>query len=249
MSKYEALHALYLVDQQVRGLESRLDGARAHLRAQTLKLDTLTKQLAEISDQHRHAQASEANLESDVKGIEERINKIREQMNNSKTNKEYSAFLVEVNTLKADKSKVEERALQLLGEADKLAARMEQLKTQVAEQQKIKGLAEKELAARTAEVSTELDALKAKRTEAANQVPPATLAVFEKLADDMDGEAMAPVEQDDPRRMEYNCGGCYMSIPVEAVNKLVTQDDIVRCTSCTRILYLAKPMKEAMGIK
>lgn len=249
MSQYEALHELFLVDQQVRGLQSRLDSSAAHLRAQTGKLDTLNKRLVELSEQHRQAQASETNLENEVKAAEQRIDKLREQMNSAKTNKEYSAFLVEVNTLKSDKSKIEERALALLGEAEKLSARMDELKEQVVEQEKVQALAEQELAARKQEVGEDLERLKAQRSSAASKVPDDALAVFEKLADDTDGEPMAPVEQDDPRRMEYNCGGCFMSIPVEVVNRLATQDQIVRCTSCGRILYLAKTMREAMGMK
>ncbi|QNN21047.1 hypothetical protein HED60_01770 [Planctomycetales bacterium ZRK34] len=249
MTKYEALHELYLVDQQVRGLQSRLDGAQAYVRAQTNKLDALNKQLAELSEQHRQAQATEANLENEVKSIEQRIDKLREQMNSAKTNKEYSAFLVEVNTFKADKAKIEERALELLGESDKIAERMSQVKAQAEDQQKIKAHAEAELEKRRAEVGEDLDRLNAKRKEAAAAVPGDALAVFEKLADDTDGEPMAPVEQDDPRRMEYNCGGCFMAIPAEVVNRLATQDNIVLCTSCGRILYLAAPMREAMGIK
>ena len=249
MTKYEALHELYLVDQQVRGLQSRLDSAQAHVRAQNNKLEALNKQLTDLSDQHRQAQATEANLENEVKSIEQRIAKLRDQMNSAKTNKEYSAFLVEVNTFKADKAKVEERALELLGESDKLADRMNQLKAQVEDQLKLKTHAQGELEKRRAEVGEDLDRLNAKRAEAAAKVPDAALAVFEKLADDTDGEPMAPVEQDDPRRMEYNCGGCFMAIPAEVVNRLATQDNIVLCTSCGRILYLAKTMREAMGIK
>jgi len=249
MSNYEALHELYLVDQQVRGLQSRLDAATTYVRVQTNKLDTLNKQLAELSDQHRQAQASEANLENDIKGAEQRIEKLREQMNSAKTNKEYSAFLVEVNTLKADKSKLEERALELLGESDKLKERIDELKRQVEAQEKVKAHAESELAERKQEVGEDLERLKAQRADKAAKVPDSTLSVFEKLADDTDGEPMAPVEQDNPRRMEYNCGGCFMSIPAEMVNRLATQDDIVLCTSCGRILYLAPSMKESMGIK
>jgi hypothetical protein len=249
MTKYDALHELYLVDQQVRGLQSRLDAASTHVRAQTNKLDALKKQLTDLADQHRQAHASEANLENEIKSIEQHINKLRDQMNSAKTNKEYSAFLVEVNTFKADKARIEERALELLGESDKLAERMNQLKVQVEDQQKVKTHAEGELEKRRAEVGEDLDRLKAKRQTAAAAVPGDALAVFEKLADDTDGEPMAPVEQDDPRRMDYNCGGCFMSIPVEVVNRLATQDNLVLCTSCGRILYLAAPMKQAMGIK
>ena len=51
MTLHDALHALYLLDQQVRGLQSRLDSASQHLRAQEFKIKQLTDQLNELTDQ------------------------------------------------------------------------------------------------------------------------------------------------------------------------------------------------------
>ena len=39
------------------------------------------------------------------------------------------------------------------------------------------------------------------------------------------------------------CGGCFMGIPAEIVNRLMTNDEVIRCSNCTRILIL-KESKE-----
>jgi len=60
---------------------------------------------------------------------------------------------------------------------------------------------------------------------------------------------MAPVHEEDRRRMEYCCGGCFMQIPVEKVNLLARGDTLVTCGSCARILYFEAALKETFGGK
>lgn len=243
----DALHALFLVDQQVRGLEGRLEGARRHVNAQQNKIDQLQRQLHELQEQLRATKAHEATAEAEADDFEQRVEKLRQQMNSVKTNREYSALLVEVNTLKTDKAKVEERALELLQQVEQLQEEIKQVELKLAEQEKIKQVADRELASRTGEVGEQLEALKAQRAEAASKVPRDVLAVFDRLAESLDGEAMTHVVQEDQRRMEYTCGGCYMTLPIETVNQLYSTDKLVRCPSCTRILYLDQEVKATLG--
>ncbi len=249
MNLHDALHALFVLDQQVRGLQSRLDSAERHVRAQEIKIKQLTDQLNEQKKQLQQTKATEANFEGEANAIEERINKLREQMNNAKTNKEYSAFLVEVNTLKADKAKKEEEAIELMGEIEIINAKVAEAEQKLAEQNKVKGVADQELINRTNEVGEQLEELKRQRQSATTGIPEKPLAIFNKMADDTEGEAMAPVIREDPRRLEFTCGGCYMSIPAETINQLFSQEDVVQCTSCRRILYLEKELRQSMGSK
>lgn len=249
MALNDALYKLYLVDQQVRGLESRVSGARRYARAQQAKLQELEAERERLVNQLHHAEASGNNLENEIASTDERINKLRDQMNAVKTNKEYSAMLVEVNTLKADRSKVEDRALEIMGEVESLKGQVETLDASIAEQRKVTEMAEQELNQRHGEVADRLEELKTERDEAAKELPAEALQVFDRLADTMDGEAMAPIIEQDRRRLEYVCGGCYMQIPVERVNQLITADEMVRCPSCKRILYLEPELKDAMGVR
>ena len=247
MTLQAALHELFLIDQQVRGLESRLDGARNQVKVQQSKIDKLTAQIKEVGDQLKHVTAAEKSWENEANSVEARITKLRDQMNSAKTNKEYSAFLVEVNTQKVEKAKHEEKALELMAQVEKLQAQVADLQAKLAEQQKIKTVADSDLAKGTAEVSERLDELKRQRADSAAKVPSDALSVFDKLANDMEGEAMAPVVQDDPRHLEYSCGGCYMSIPAEKYNQLFKFEKIVHCPECGRILYLEDAMKGTLN--
>ena len=74
--------------------------------------------------------------------------------------------------------------------------------------------------------------------------------LFDKLADDYDGEAMAPIDEIDRRNREYTCNSCNMHLPFELVAQLSNRSDHVRrCPSCTRILYVREDMKMTTGKK
>ncbi|MHC4996166.1 MAG: zinc ribbon domain-containing protein [Planctomycetota bacterium] len=238
-----------MIDQQVRGLEGRLGGRRIIKKVQQNKCDKLNQQLREIDGQLKKAQAEASDLENQANVCEGKILKLREQMNTAQTNKEYSTFLVEVNTFKSDKGKLEEEALERMGDIEKLQEQVAELQGKLDEQQKIKAVAEHDLQARTAEVQEQLDQKKALREEAASKISPDDLLVFDRLAESHDGEAMAELSLEDKRRMEYCCGGCYMSLPVEVVTRLAPKDTLVPCPSCGRILYMGKELREEMGIK
>ena len=91
-----------------------------------------------------------------------------------------------------------------------------------------------------------LEDLNAKRAEAAKDVPAPALAVFDRIAGNYDGDAMAAIEiQGAKPPHEYICGGCYMSLNAEHVNALRTRDEIRTCDNCGRILYLEPQADEA----
>jgi predicted nucleic acid-binding Zn-ribbon protein len=69
------------------------------------------------------------------------------------------------------------------------------------------------------------------------------LQIFKRVAETYDGEAMAIIEEQDGKAGAYSCGGCFMGITAETVNLLMTNDDIIRCPNCTRILVLIESVK------
>lgn len=250
MSLQEQLRQLFQLDQRVRGLRTRLDAAQATHKAQSTKLQRLTQQRDELAGQIKQAKAKAGELESQVDEIESRIATLREQMNSVKNNKEYSALLVEVNTIKVEKGKIEEEALTHLSQVDMLSQSLESTQTKVDDQQKLVTLAEQEVNARREEVGQQLDEATRDRDEAKEKVPADAQAVFFRQANIHEGEAMAPVVEESRKNLEYSCGGCYMSLPVERVNATISQpDSITTCTSCGRILYADNELRKTMAPK
>ena len=247
MSVQEKLRQLFLLDQQIRGLRSRVDAAARRLAAQQAKLDQYQRQQSELHDQLQQAKAVAANLASDALASEQRIEKVRQTMATVRSNKEYSALLVEVNTLKVEQEKVQEKEIEQMTRVEELEARHLEVSDKAVEQNKLVELAQKEVDEGEAEIAGQLDELVKERDAAAEPIDPETLALYRKLNDATEGEALAEIEEQDRRRMEYTCGACFMSLPIQVVNAtLTTHDKPVVCSSCQRILYVGNELKEAL---
>ncbi len=248
MSLQEQLKELSTLDAHVRGLSRRLDLGTKRKAFQQNKLDQLEQQLAELRDQAKRIEAHANTLEQDAKAAEERTEKLRGQMNTVKTNKEYSALLVEVNTLKAEQTKTEELVLEQMERVDEHKQRIAELEEKIAEQKKLVELADKEVDEAKSEVGEQLDQATSERDAAAGQVPDDVRLLFEKLNSDTDGEAVAGVEEQNRRRMEYTCGGCFMALPIEKVNATITKPDtITQCPYCHRILMVSDELRSGLA--
>ena len=250
MSLQEQLHQLYVLDQHVRGLRSRLDAAERRQQALEKKRDQLHQQQTEVQQQLKHGQAQAAGYEQQASDAEQRMEQLRKQMNSVRSNKEYSAMLVEVNALKQTKAKHEDQALEQMNEVEQLKHRLSDLEQRATEQQKLVDQAVQEVEQARAEVGEKLSDAEAKRDAAAAEIPEEARQLFWRLADSFDGEAMAPVEEEDRRRMEYTCGGCFMNIPIERVNAIMAKPgEPSTCPNCGRILYVDQDLKAALAPK
>lgn len=237
MSVTKHLLDVFRVDKQLRGLRSRLDAADRFLSQQTQLLADLEKSKAILEVQAKQLKAAAANDGGEAKRIEARSESLREQMNSSKTSKEYAAFQNELATLKTQKSDSETRVLESMAKADEVARQLQAVLDQHAERVKIVQGATADKAARNAEIKERLEELTAQRKTLAAAVPPKELAMLEQLIKSRGDEAMAPVEVLDRRSHEGSCSACMMAVPVEAVSALMS-GKLVNCPSCRCVLYI-----------
>lgn len=250
MALQDQLRDLYLLEKQVRGMRARLNAAISRTNALQAKRQQLQRQRDEIAEQLKQAQARVSTAEKEISEMDSRIEKARTQMNSVKSHKEYQALVVEVNTLKVDKGKVEEKALERMQEVDNLKAKLGEMEQQLADRAKLESNSLAEVQAARDEVGAKLDEVTAQRDAAAAALPRDAVVTFNRLADMHEGEAMAEIEEQDRRRKEYTCGGCYMSLPVERINAVMGRPDtIVTCPACGRILYVNEELKAAIGAK
>lgn len=250
MTLQTQIYELFLLEKQVRGLNRRLEVATYQHNQMQTKLNRLQAQHVELATQLKQTQAHASSLEHQARDVETRINVLREQMASVTNNKEYSALLIEVNTLKLSKGKIEEEALVQMEQVETLQKQLAELDTQVADQKKMVAAAEGEVQTRKTEVGAELTDRTAKRDAAAQAIAPDIINTFHRLCDQHDGEALAPAVEDNAKRMEYSCGGCYMAIPLERVNSLFTQPNtLTTCPSCQRFLYVDDILREQMDAR
>jgi predicted nucleic acid-binding Zn-ribbon protein len=250
MSVTEKLLRVFRVDQQLTGLQSRLRGAEKFLGEQTKQLGALDSKRESLNTQLRQLQATIADHEGEMARLDSRVEQLREQMNNAKTNKEYKAFLTEVNTLKADRSTNETAALELMTKADALKAQLGEIDAQRGERQKVTKVADEDRGKRADEIRDKLKELIAERETLVNEVPADVLKAYTDLVARLGEDAMAPLNELDRRRHEYTCGNCQMALPVESVNSLLKGNagthGVTRCVSCGCILYIEKETVESL---
>ncbi len=243
MSVTAKLVRLHRVEIQIRGLTERLHQADRYLKMQDDTLAALDKQAETVRAQLRMAEATLKNDETEAAGIEDRIAKYREQMNAAKTNKEYTAFLTEINTLKADKAKVEERELGQMTKAEELRAQAAKIEAEREDRLKVRTVAKADRDQREAEIHDRLEELKRERVAAADDVPERALAAFQYRITQGHDEIMAPLEEHDRRNREYCCGACQVLLPLEKLNALIGRGELTACTNCGVLLFIEEEVK------
>jgi predicted nucleic acid-binding Zn-ribbon protein len=247
LSLQDQLRELYRLDMQVRGMRGRLDAALRRHDLQKQKLDQLNQQARELADHLRHTQARQHEREQQAQEKQQQIDRHREQMNTITSNKQYSAMLVENNNLKNEKSKLEDQALELMNEIEAIKERQTNLQQKLEEQQKLVEQSESEITSAREEVGGRLEELETERDQALEALPTEARYAFQRLADAYEGEAMAEVEEEDRRRKEFSCGGCFISLPREHVNAAAGKpDQMTVCPNCGRILYVNEELKAAI---
>ena len=250
MSVTEKLLRVYRVDQQLNGLQSRLRVAEKFLDEQTRQLAQLDSKRDAIQAQFKQVQAVVADHEGEMARLDARVETLREQMNSAKTNKEYKAFLTEMNTFKAEKSNAETAALEQMTKMDELKKQVAELDGQRAEREKVQKVAGQDRAKHADEIKDRLNQLKAERESVARDVPAEAMKIYVDLVRRLGDDAMAPVEELDRRRHEYSCGACQMAVPVETLNALIrgtaAGTNPVRCVSCGCLLYIEKEVAERL---
>ena len=227
---------LYRVDQQLRGLQTRLHAAERFLTAQEKQLSDAIAKHEALSVQVRKDRASVAGDEGEAALVEQRINKIRDQMNSCKTGKEYAAFQAELNALKVKKTEFENHELEIMERLQTAEAQLATLESGRGEREKIVAQARAERDAQAAQIKDRVAELTAQRATLAAEVPASELKVFEELVRTRGDEAMAKVELLNKRDHEYTCSACMMTLPVETLNHIV-RGTFIRCANCQCILF------------
>lgn len=244
-----ALVRYYQADQQVRAAQAKLDAVTKDVRIQERKVNDLLERQKLLSANHNEARAKAANLELDIKIRTEHIEKLRTQQQNARNHKEYQAFLIEINTSKVDKSKVEEETLRVLQTAETLEGEVKQVASLLAQEQAKLTEMQGRIDARRKELEAEIESLQPHRDEAATAVPPRAKDMYLKLAERYDGEALASISKPDRRKEEYLCDGCFMELAMNVYNQLHSRDDLVACPSCKRLLYIPEEFTPEIAVK
>jgi len=169
--------------------------------------------------------------ELDLKTDEEQINKFNIQLNQIKTNKEYTALRSEIGCKEADKALLEDEILNLMSKLEILDEEHKELPEELKRgEEKLKDFI-KSVDEDIIKTSEEVVRLHNDQEKYSNLLDEDTLYHYKRLSNVRDGKSIVEV-------VDNACSGCFMSITLQTLNSLMGGKKLVLCPNCQRILFL-----------
>jgi len=233
------LMKLQSIENRLRVEKAKLTRCRRNVIIQENLIRSLQNALEAKKEEVQLSRVQCDRLELELKSNDETIAKLRASLNSAKTNKEYAALLTQLNTMKADNSKVETQTLELMKDIESDESECGDIQKQIDEQKQALDQTRKESEVLARKYQIQINEIQTEWDQVAKSIPTEKLEIFNRVAETYDGQAVVGVDQQEGNKGAYSCGGCFMGVPAESVNMLMTKDDIIRCPNCTRILVLS----------
>ncbi len=205
-----------MLEQEMTELRQRLDQAKVEAEETKAKFEENQKE--------------NRKLEVALKSKEEEKTKYQKQLFSVKTNREYQSLLNEIEKVKTESGKLEEKIIVRLEEADLLKGDLKRRKAQISKEKKRVEKECQKLCQQVGKHQTEQDTIKSKAGELKAKLEPEVLSDYERLLKLKRGLAVVLAQ-------EEICSGCHMHIPPQLFEEIKRNDQIYRCPSCLRILF------------
>jgi len=227
---------LQKLDKEMMGISLSLDDIPLRIEKIDEKIENSTKIAALAKDKMAQNQKKRRDLEAEVRDIKAKISKYNLQLNEVKTNKEYSSLLKEIEEAKRKVEKLEEEIITEMLAADEIEEEIRAADQKYKEGQE-KFLKEKEaLQQKKKELEERRKKLIQEKEELMPKIPSDQINLYLKIFVKKSGIALSPVNDD-------FCSMCHVRIRPQVLNELKGQEKIIICENCGRILYWLK--KEA----
>ena len=219
---------IHRVQQELAQIGPERDTYHTKATATQAQLETAKTSIKQIESDRKR-------LEVDVGVKKQQIEKYANQQLQTRKNEEYRALSHEIDTCKADITKIEDEEIVLMEQTE--AAQKEAVRLS-RETDETKKLAEGQIAQlnqREENLKKELAELQRGRAELAAAVDQTVCQRYERLFKSKGENVVVGVQHG-------VCGGCHMKLPAQILVTCQSQKEIVACSNCGRILYYTRDM-------
>src|SRR4030065_16226 len=128
------LTRLQSVENRLRAAKAKLTRCRRNVVIQENQVRSLQNALEAKKEEIQLTRVQYDRLELELRTRDDEITKLRASLNTAKTNREYAAVLTQLNTTKADNSKIETQLLELLKDIEADETESKDILKQIADQ-------------------------------------------------------------------------------------------------------------------
>ena len=229
--KLQTLINLQAIDSRIAALEADAARLPKEIAAIHAAVEDAKKQVEQTKARLDTARKDQRAREKDLEVVQAKRSKTEARLYEVKTNKEYSAVLIEIEDIKQEKGRMEEEVLVLMESQERLTGDIREAEARF-KQREAEGRGQEATAKELLRVvEADLAAVRTERKELAGQLPGPILADYDRILRARGGVAVVPVAKPN------FCGACRMTITPQRLQELRAQASLIRCESCGRYLY------------
>jgi len=229
--KLQTLISLQAIDSRIAALEADAARLPKEIAAIHAGIEDAKQQVEQAKARLDAARKDQRAKEKDLEVVQGKRSKTEARLYEVKTNKEYSAVLIEIEDIKQEKGRMEEEVLVLMEAQERLTGDIREAEARF-KQRETEGRGQEATAKELLRVvETDLAAVRTERKELAGQLPGPILADYDRILRARGGLALVPVTKPN------FCGACRMTITPQRLQELRAQASLIPCESCGRYLY------------
>lgn len=224
---------------ELQDIDSQLEDLNSLLGDLPKMVDELNEKENSLKDRVEADKASlkEINLNSSKSekvnsDIQEKINKLTDQLFLVTNNKQYDALTNEIEHLKEQKKENEELLISNLEEKETLEKNINENEESLIELKTDLDVRRNKLDEALSETADEKAALENSRKKQVTEIDDNTMQVYNKVISARSGIAVVPLSGN-------SCGGCGAALPLQMVSE-IRAGDLHNCQSCGRFVYNKK---------
>ena len=228
--EFEKLINLQKLDKEITDVSLFLENIPSKIEEINKKIETSSQIVTLAKEKMTQNQKKRRDLEAAVKDIKEQISKYNRQLNEVKTNKEYSILLKEIEEAKQKDNDMEEEIISEMLSADEIEDEIKTASQKYSEAEEKFSKEKDVLQQEKKKFETKKDKLNQKKEKLVPKIPSDQVNLYLKIYKRNSGIALSPVK-------EEFCSLCHLRIRPQVINELKGKEKIILCENCGRILY------------
>ena len=221
---------------ELQEIDSQLDDLNSLLGDLPKMVDDLNSQehslITKVQDDKKRSKDINLSLnksETANKTIQEKIDKLTDQLFLVTNNKQYDALTLEIDHLKEKKENHESQILAHIEENEELEKSIDENEKLLTELKSDLDVRRKKLETALSETADEKAALENSREKQISKIDSSTIQIYSKVISARSGVAVVPLSGD-------SCGGCGAALPIQMASE-IRGGKTHTCFNCGRFVY------------
>ena len=232
-TEFENLIKLQKLDIEIRNTSVLLDDIPHQIEEIDKKSEESLQIVQTAKDNFSLNQKKRRNLETELQDAKEKIEKYKRQLNDVKTNKEYSSLLKEIEEANAKIDSLEEEIIGEMLSADDIEKEIKAASKKAEEVQAELSRKKDAIFQEKNKAEEKLKDIESEKEQLLPKIPSDQMKLYKQISRTKNGIVLSPVT-------EEFCTMCHMRVRPQMVNELIAKTQIITCENCGRILYYAK---------